>query len=85
MVGSYLLPMNDPGISGIVALVVALLVLGGALAWEVRAILNSPFPRVQAFQTLLVGIPLLLCVFASAYFMVELSQPDSFTQPMNKV
>ena len=85
MVAYYVLPMNDPGISGIVVLIVGLLVLACVLAWEVRSILNSPFPRVQAFQTLLVGIPLLLCVFASAYFMVELAQPDSFTQPMNKV
>ena len=85
IVGYYALPMNDPGISGIVVLVVGLLVLAGVLAWEVRSILNSPFPRVQAFQTLLVGIPLLLCVFASAYFVVGLSQPGSFTQPMNKV
>ena len=83
--GYYVLPMNNPGISGIVVLVVGLIVLAGVLAWEVRSILNSAFPRVQAFQTLLVGIPLLLCVFAAVYFMVGLSQPDSFTQPMDKV
>ncbi|HEY7812742.1 MAG TPA: potassium channel family protein [Nakamurella sp.] len=84
VVGYYLLPMNEPGI-GAVVLVAGLLVLAGVLAWQIREILNSPFPRVQAFQTLLVGIPLLLCVFASAYFVIGLSQVDSFTQPMNKV
>jgi hypothetical protein len=79
------LPMNEPGISGTVVLVVGLLVLAGVLTWQIREILTAPFPRVQAFQTLLVGIPLLLCIFASAYFVISLSQPDSFTQPMNKV
>jgi hypothetical protein len=84
VVGYYMLPMNEPGIGAIV-LVVGLLVLAGVLAWQIREILNSPFPRVQAFQALLVGIPLLLCVFAAAYFVMGWAQPDSFTQPMNKV
>ena len=85
VVGYYVLPMDEPGISGIVVLVVGLLVLAGVLAWQIREILNSPFPRVQAFQALLVGIPVLLCVFAAAYFVIGLTQADSFTQPMDKV
>ena len=85
MVGYYLLPMTKPGINGTVVLVVGLLAVAGFLAWQIREIFNSPFPRVRAFQTLLVGIPLLLCVFASTYFVIGLSQVDSFTQPMNKV
>ncbi len=83
--GYYLLPMNEPGISATVFLVIGLLAVFGVLTWQIREILTSPFPRVQAVQALLVGIPLLLCVFASVYFVIGGSQAGSFTQPMNKV
>jgi voltage-gated potassium channel len=81
----YVLPMDAPGLSGTVVLLVGLLLLAGVLTWQIRAILNSPFPRVQGFQALIVGIPLLLGVFAAGYYVIGLSQVDAFTQPMDKV
>jgi voltage-gated potassium channel len=81
----YVLPMDTPGVSGTVVLLVGLLLVAGVLTWQIRAILNSPFPRVQGFQALIVGIPLLLGVFAAGYYVIGLSQVDAFTQPMDKV
>ena len=83
-VAYYVLPMARPERSGVIVLVVGLLVLGLVLYWQVRAISGSPFPRLRAFETLAIGIPLLLIVFASAYYMVQNAEPDSFTQPINK-
>lgn len=85
LVGYYVLPMDSPGVSGTLVLAVGLLLATGAVAWRVRTILNSPFPRVGAYEGLLVGVPFLLSVFAAGYYVVGLTQVDSFTQSMNKV
>ena len=49
-------------VSGSVLLAVGLLLIAVIVVWQVRVIINSPFPRVQAVQAILAGIPLLLCV-----------------------
>ena len=81
----YVLPMDSLGISGALVLVAGLLLVAGVVAWQIRAIINSPWPRTQAIQAVVVGIPLLLCIFAGCYYVVGVTQVDSFTQPMNKV
>ena len=54
------------------------------LLWQVRAIMGSPYPRLRAFETLTIGIPLLLIVFASAYYLIQNADANSFTQPLSK-
>ena len=83
-VGYYLLPMNRPEGSGVIVLIVGVLALGLVLLWQVRAIVGSPFPRLRAFETLTIGVPLLLLVFASSYYLIEQADADSFTQPLSK-
>lgn len=83
-VAYYTLPMDRPERSGVIVLVVGLLALGLILFLQVRAIQGSPFPRLRAFETLAVGIPLLLIVFASAYYLIQNADPNSFTQPITK-
>src|SRR6478609_992005 len=83
-VGYYVLPMNRPERSGLVVLVVGLLALGLVLLWQVRAIMGSPFPRLRAFETLTIGIPLLLIVFASAYYLIENADANAFTASLSK-
>ena len=83
-VGYYVLPMNRPERSGLVVLIVGLLALGLVLLWQVRAIMGSPFPRLRAFETLTIGIPLLLIVFASAYYLIQNADANAFTAPLTK-
>jgi hypothetical protein len=83
-VGYYTLPMNRPERSGLIVLIIGLIVLGLVLLWQVRAIMGSPFPRIRAFETLTIGIPLLLLVFASAYYLIQQADPNSFTAPLSK-
>ena len=83
-VAYYLLPLNGPEGIGVLLLVGGLILLGVVVAWQVRAILNAPFPRLRGFQTLISGIPLLLVVFAAVYYLTGLAQPGSFTEPMDK-
>jgi hypothetical protein len=65
-VGYYLAPLDrplDPGT--LIAFVLALAVVGAVIAWQVRNILTSDVPRLRGVQTIAVGVPMLLLVFAS--------------------
>ena len=84
-VAYYLLPLNKPQDFGVALLVGGLVLVAGVVAWQVRAIQNSPFPRLRGFQTLISGIPLLLVVFAAVNYLTGQAQADSFTQPMDKI
>jgi len=84
-VAYYLLPLDKPESFGLLLLVGGLVLVAAVVAWQVRAIQNSPFPRLRGFQTLISGIPLLLVVFAAVYYLTGQSQADSFTQPMDKI
>ena len=83
-VAYYTLPMDRPERSGLVVLIIGIAVLGLVLLWQVRAIMGSPYPRLRAFETLTIGIPLLLIVFAAAYYLIQNGDPDSFTQSLSK-
>ena len=84
-VAYYLLPLNKPESYGLLLLVGGLILVAVVITWQVRAIQNSPFPRLRGFQTLITGIPLLLIVFAAVYYLTGQTQTDSFTQPMDKI
>ena len=83
-VAYYTLPMVRPERGSLIVLVVGIAVLALVLLWQVRAIMGSPYPRLRAFETLTIGIPLLLIVFASAYYMIQNADADSFTQQLSK-
>jgi voltage-gated potassium channel len=57
--------------------VLALAVVGAVVAWQVRAILTSDVPRLRAIETVAVGLPMLLLVFASVYVLIETNRPNS--------
>jgi len=84
-VAYYLLPLNKPESYGLLLLVGGLILVAVVITWQVRAIQNSPFPRLRGFQTLITGIPLLLIVFAAVYYLTGQTQTDGFTQPMDKI
>ncbi|HLM07757.1 MAG TPA: potassium channel family protein [Blastococcus sp.] len=64
--------------------VTALVLFGGAVAFEVRAILGSVRPRLRAIRALAVGVPLLLVVFASTYCTVDAQQSGAFTESLDR-
>lgn len=84
LVAYYTLPLDRPADIGLLILIGGLLALAGILTWQIRKIVGSPFPRLRAFETLVVGIPLLLVVFASVYYLIDKAQVDSFTEAMTK-
>lgn len=81
----FLLPLKEPAGTGIIVLVVGVVALALVLAWQIRAIVGSPFPRLRAFETLTIGVPLLLIVFAAGYYLISQGDPTTFSQPLDRV
>jgi len=85
VVGYYLAPLDRPLDTGtLITFLLALAVVGAVIAWEVRSILTSDVPRLRAVQTVAVGVPMLLLVFASVYVQIETSQPNSFSETLSR-
>jgi hypothetical protein len=63
---------------------IGLLAFALILTWQVRAILHSDQPRLQAMQTVAVGLPMLLVGFAAAYVIIAANVPDSFTEALSR-
>ena len=84
-VAYLLLPLDKAETIGLLMLVGGLILTGLVIAWQVRAIVTAPFPRLRGFQTLISGIPLLLVVFAAVFYLTGQAQPGSFTEPMDKI
>ena len=82
----FLLPVGDWGGDGlsIGRLVIGILLFAGVLAWQIRQILRSAVPALQAIEALIVAIPTFIAVYAGTYVSIAAAVPGSFTQPMAK-
>ncbi|WP_371672895.1 potassium channel family protein [Streptomyces sp. NBC_00289] len=81
----YLLPFDERGTGNTsllltIGLVAVFLVFG----WEVRAIVQSPHPRLKAVEALVATLVMYLVLFASGYYLMERSTPGSFSEPLTR-
>src|SRR4051794_27467683 len=61
-------------------LALGLFALGIAIAWQIRAIVRSPIPRVRAIEAFALILPALLLLYAAVYAEISLISPASFTE-----
>jgi voltage-gated potassium channel len=79
----YLLPLDHSARwLAITMLVIGLVGLIGLIAFQVRAIVASPFPGLRAVEALATSLPLFLLLFASTYVVMGAIAAGSFNQPM---
>jgi voltage-gated potassium channel len=79
----YLLPLDHSARwLAITMLVIGLVGLIGLIAFQVRAIIASPFPGLRAVEALATSLPLFLLLFASTYVVMGAIAAGSFNQPM---
>jgi voltage-gated potassium channel len=79
----YLLPLDHSARwLAITMLVIGLVGLIGLIAFQVRAIIASPFPGLRAVEALATSLPLFLLLFASTYVVMGAIVAGSFNQPM---
>jgi hypothetical protein len=86
IVGYFVLPFSSaftttPGL----LLLAGLVGLGGLLAWHLRSILRSPYPRVRAVAALATTVPLFLVLFATAYFVMSRTVHGNFSESLSRL
>jgi voltage-gated potassium channel len=81
----YALPLDEQSDAWTVTrLVLGLFVLTGIVAWQVRAIIGSEYPRVRMIQALFVAVPFYVLTFAAAYFVLAGSGDTNFAEPLSR-
>ena len=81
----YVLPFGRRSDAYLVLeLTCGVLLLAGMIGWQVRAILRSDYPGIRATQALAATTPLFLLLFASAYLLMSLDDPATFTEPLSR-
>ncbi len=81
----YTLPLDQPfGVDAAVRVLIGLVIFAGITVWQVRNIVNSPYPAMQAFEALGLILPFYLLAFASTYFVMERASAASFTETMTR-
>lgn len=83
--GYFLLPMRLDGPVAWVVLCGGLAVVGLLLAWQIRDIARSPYPRIRALGALATSVPLFLVIFATTYFLMGRSAPANFSEPLTRL
>jgi voltage-gated potassium channel len=68
----------------VVWLTVVGVALAAALAWQLRSIMKSDTPRLQAVETAAIGLPFLLLCYAMLYALLSFNEPASFTQQLGR-
>ncbi len=81
----YLLPLDGvKGVGAVIYLILGSIGYSVVLAWQVRKIVDADYPMLRAFEALGVAIPLLITVFAALYFTIAQSNPDHFSEVLNR-
>ncbi|TQE37512.1 two pore domain potassium channel family protein [Streptomyces ipomoeae] len=81
----FLLPLDrDLDTGGAIAMAVTLVLFAGAVAWQVRAITRSAYPKLRAAETLATAGPIFLLIFATAYVLLHTNQEDAFSQTLSR-
>lgn len=81
----YVLPYDRLHSAGaVLLLLVGLIGMGLLIVLDVRAIINAKYPGLKAIEAVATLIPLFLLLFASLYYLLERSQPGSFTEHLSR-
>jgi hypothetical protein len=79
----YQAPLDPTQPTGILFLL-GLAGLAAMVVLQVRAILNSPFPRLRAIESVAVWVPALLVLYAASYSVIAITVPGSFSQSLDR-
>lgn len=81
----YQAPLDRPATARVgLWLVLGLVGLGVAVTWQARAIVVSPTPWLKAIETVAIGLPLLLVLYASIYSLMSAQNPASFSETLDR-
>jgi hypothetical protein len=77
----YNLPLDRHG--SMPGLLIGLCALTALVAWQIRAVMTAPSPRLRAAEALATSIPLYIVLFAISHATMSSSDQGAFTEPLN--
>nr|WSY52055.1 potassium channel family protein [Streptomyces sp. NBC_00886] len=81
----YLVPLDQGlDIGTAIGLAVSLTLFAGVVAWQVRTITRSDYPRLRAIETLATAGPIFLIIFSAAYVLLSKNQADSLSETLGR-
>jgi hypothetical protein len=84
-VAYFVLPLRPRALGGAVVLAIGLVVVGIMVVLQIRRIVRSPHPGLQAINALALTTMLFLVAFASTYFVMSDVDNANFTEPLSKL
>jgi hypothetical protein len=54
------------------------------LALQILAVARSPYPALRAFEAVSISFPLIILLFASTFYAMSQTYPDSFNSPLTR-
>src|SRR3954447_17710615 len=86
VVAYFVLPLSSAVTSQTVLwLTGGVIVLALLLAWHLRSIIRSPYPRIRAVTALATTVPLFLVLFATTYFVMGRTDPTDFSERLSRL
>ena len=85
VVGYFALPMTRLQAAEAGVLVAGIALVALLLAWQVREITRSPYPRIRAAGAMATSVPLFLIIFATTYYLMGQSQATDFNEPLSRL
>ncbi|WP_266743420.1 potassium channel family protein [Streptomyces sp. NBC_00401] len=81
----YLLPLGSAfAARTVIALVGGIAAVALLLSWQIRKITLSPRPELRAMEALATTLPLYVLLFATAYFLMERSGSNNFSESLSR-
>jgi voltage-gated potassium channel len=81
----YTLPLEGQSeVRAVIQLVIGLLVVVGIVAWQVRAIIASEFPRMRMVRAVFVAVPFYVFMFAATYYVMAEPGGTDFGEPLSR-
>jgi len=79
-------PMDRPwNATSALTLLAGLLLAGVVVGWQARAVTRSRHPRLRAAVVLALSFPVLILLFASAYFLMSQDDPAAFSEALTRL
>ncbi|KUJ64043.1 hypothetical protein ACZ90_62980 [Streptomyces albus subsp. albus] len=81
----YLVPL-DHGLNAgtAIAMAISLLLFIGVIAWQIRSIIHSAYPRLRAIEMLATMGPIFLVIFSAAYVLLFRNQEGAFSESLSR-
>jgi len=81
-----LTPFEQPASSkAAVRLGLSVLLLIVVVSWQIVIVARSPYPRLRAVEAVSISFPLLILLFASTYYAMDQTTPESFNESISRV